>query len=401
MLRFIFLVAILSVLSISCTYNVAEQYTYRVPEQTDDGLIVGTLNEVRMDSVPIIKALDRILAGRYKEVHSLLIYKDGKLVLEEYFSGHRYQWDAPRHQGELVNWNRNMRHSIMSDTKSITSACVGIAVDQGLIQDVNQSIFDYLPEHQHLKTRGKSEITIEHLLTMTSGLDGNEWTAPYASKQNPIVALWFPPCKDPVTCILEKPLVSKPSTSFSYFGGNMIVLGEIIKHATGMTIDAFSEKYLFAPLGVDSADWSLRFENGVIEAAGGLQLTPRDMIKVGATFLNRGLWKESQIISEQWIEKCATPYGGNTGIKIPGEDSGRKGYAYSWWTNQLSHSGRSLDVFYAGGWGGQKIVIIPEMSTVVVFTGGNYLTETQELRIINKYIIPAMNQQKSREFGKE
>jgi len=102
-------------------------------------------------------------------------------VLEEYFPGHKYQWDAPYHLGEWVSWDRDMSHHLMSSTKSITSALIGIAIDHGFIHSVDQSIFDYLPDHKLLCTGGKEKITIEHLLTMTSGLEWVEKSAkPFA-----------------------------------------------------------------------------------------------------------------------------------------------------------------------------------------------------------------------------
>jgi CubicO group peptidase (beta-lactamase class C family) len=376
--------------SVSCTSDPTSQYIYKIPENIDDGLEVGSLDEVNIDPALIEKAVNKIRCGKYKEVHSMLIFKDNKLVFEEYFKGHKYKWDAPKHHGELVTWDRDILHSIMSDTKSITSACIGIAIDKGLIKSVHQSIFDYLPEHQHLNTDGKDKITTEHLLTMTSGLEGDEWSAPYSSSDNPATGIWFT-YKDPITYILERPLIDEPGTSFSYFGGNMIVLGEIIKNAAKMTIEEFSGKYLFEPLGIDSFNWSLKFENGVIETAGGLKITPRAMVKIGATFLNKGVWNGKQIISKQWVEKSATSFPGNNGINIPGEDSGRVGYSYSWWTKQYSNSGKRINMFYAGGWGGQHIMVLPELNTVVVFTGGNYLTKRPPFKILKKYVIPAFN----------
>jgi len=393
MKKAILLISVLSlllVLFVGCESEPAIQYTYIPPENIDDGFDVGSLNEVNIDLALIEKAVNDINRGKYKEVHSMLIFKDNKLVLEEYFQGHKYQWDAPKHHGELVTWDRSMSHCIHSDTKSITSTCIGIAIDHGFIQSVHQSIFDYLPEHQHLNTDGKDKITIEHLLTMTSGLDWKEWSAPYSSEDNPIIGIWFSD-KDPITYILERSLRAEPGTSFTYYGGNMIVLGEIIKNATGMNIDEFSGKYLFEPLGIDSADWWLRFENGVIEAAGGLKLTPRDMAKIGVTFLNNGVWNGQQVISGQWVEKSTVPYPSNDRIKIPGEDSGRVGYSYSWWTKQYSDSGKEINMFWAVGWGGQKIMVFPEVNTVVVFTGGNYTSEVKTFNILEKYIIPALD----------
>ena len=319
----------------------------------------------------------------------MLIFKDNKLVFEEYFKGHKYKWDAPNHHGELVNWTRSMPHCIHSVTKSITSTCIGIAIDLRFIESVHQSIFEYLPEHQHLNTDGKDKITIEHLLTMTSGLEGNEWNMPYSNTDNPIINLWF--CEDPITWVLKKPLINEPGTSFSYFGDGMIVLGEIIKNATKMTIDEFSGKYLFEPLEIDSYNWLLQFRNGVFEAAGGLEITPRDMAKIGVTFLKKGVWNGKQIIPGQWVEKSATLYPGNNRIKVPGEDSERNGYSYSWWIKQFSSSGKRIQMFYALGYGGQYIMVFPELNTVVVFTGGNYLRKPTPFKILRKYIIPVFD----------
>jgi len=289
-----------------------------------------------------------------------------------------------------MTWDKDMLHVIMSDTKSITSTCIGIAIDKGFIESVHQSIFDYLLEHQHLNTDGKDKITIEHLLTMTSGLEWDEWSAPLSSSNNDIVGIWFSD-KDPRSFILERQLVDEPGTSFTYSGGNMIVLGEIIKYATNMNIDEFSGKYLFEPLGIDSFDWWQRFENGVFETGGGLKMTPRDMVKIGVTFLNNGIWNGKQIIPEQWVEKSATPFAGNKGIDVPGSDKKDVGYSYTWWTKTFSYSGKRIDMFYAGGWGGQDIMVFPELNAVVVFTGGTYTSTVKTFALLEKYLIPAIN----------
>jgi len=371
-------------------YNTSAQYSYLAPEALNDGIEVGTLKEVNMEIRAIEEAVKRILGGRYSEVHSLLIYKDGKMVLEEYFQGHAYQWDVPYHHGELVSWDNLMLHDIKSVTKSITSTCIELAIDHGFIESVNQSIFDYLPEHQHLKTGGRDKITIEHLLTMTSGLEWREWSAPYSSPDNPCLGIWYQD-KDPISYILEMPLLDEPGESFNYATGNSMVLGEIIKNASHMNIDEFSMTYLFEPLGIDSSHWAIRYENGVIEAGGSLELTPRAMLKIGILFLNKGVWDGKQIISKEWIEKSARSYGDNQGINIPGVGSGKNGYSYSWWINSVSQAGKHYPMFSAGGWGGQEIMVIPGLNAVVVFTGGNYTSKTPPHKILSKYVVPAMD----------
>jgi CubicO group peptidase (beta-lactamase class C family) len=197
------ILSLLSLLIVSCQLEPSIQYTYQPPENINDGFDVGTLAEVNIDSSLIEKAVNEIHRGKYKEVHSMLIFKDNKLVLEEYFKGHKYKWDGANYHGDLVAWDKSMSHCVHSVTKSITSTCIGIAIDNGFIQSVNQSIFDYLPEHQQLNTDGKDKITIEHLLTMTSGLDWDEWSAPYSSEDNPIIGIWFSD-KDTITYILER-----------------------------------------------------------------------------------------------------------------------------------------------------------------------------------------------------
>ena len=371
-----------------CNNNQKHEIKLNTPQQTNDGLKIGKLAEVNMDVRYLEELTDAIKAGKYKEIHSMLVYKDSRLVFEEYFPGHKFNYEGPYFLGEWVDWDKDKLHSIMSDTKSITSICVGIAVNKGFIKSVHQSIFDYLPEHQRFKSNGKEDITIEHLLTMTSGLEGNEWTSSYADANNPVINLWY--CEDPIACILEKPLLKEPGSTFSYFGGHQILLGEIIKYASGLNIEEFSEKYLFEPLGITSFEWASRFENGVYESAGGLKMTPRDMIKIGATLLNKGMWNNSHIVSKDWVEKSAEPYKGNTGINLPNVISGRNGYSYSWWTNHFNKSGESYKTYNAGGWGGQKIYVIPALSTVVVFTGGNYTSRVKTHKIIQKYIISAI-----------
>ncbi|NNL79733.1 MAG: serine hydrolase [Flavobacteriaceae bacterium] len=379
---------LLPVLILGCKSYSENPYNYRIPEQVEDGITVGTLSDAGIDTSLIQEAVTRIRNGAYGAVHSILIYRKGKLVLEEYFPGYTYKWDAPAHQGQWVNFDKDRPHSIMSDTKSITSTCIGIAIEKGFIESVDQSIFDYLPDHQHLKTDGKDKISIEHLLTMTPGLEWYEWNAPYSSNKNPIIGIWFSD-KDPVSFILEGELRYEPGTHYSYYGGNQILLGEIIRHATSMAIDEFSQKYLFDPLGIDSADWNVRFPNGVIEAAGGLLLKPRDMLKVGVTYLEDGRWNGQQILTKDWIEKSAMPYPANLSIKVPGEDYGRSGYSYSWWTKTFTEAGKENNIYWAGGWGGQKIIVMPDHEAAVVFTGGNYTSKVRQFGVIGDYILPA------------
>ena len=380
------LISILLLLLVSCKDDSSTHYTYQPPENINDGLDVGSLEEVNIDPTLIIEAVNKIHQGIYKEVHSMLIFRKNKLVFEEYFKGHKFKYDTTNHHGELVTWDRTMLHHIMSVTKSITSACIGIAVDKGFIKSVHQSIFDYLPEYQRFCKDGKEKITIENLLTMKSGLDWNEWALPYSNLQNDAVALAL--VENPVTFYLNKPLIDEPGENYKYSGGCNILLGEILKTATGMDIDEFSGKYLFEPLGISQYYWA-RYKNNMVDAAGGLKITPRDMAKIGATFLNDGVWKGKRIISEHWVKKSSVSFPGNSWMNNWDDHWGMRGYAYMWWTHSFVKSGKKMNMYYAAGWGGQFIMVIPELNAVVVFTCGNYLSYRPPFEILKKYILPA------------
>lgn len=290
---------------------------YRAPATAEDGLPVASPAEVGVDVAPLLQAASDISEGQYGEIHSLLLLKDDRLVFEAYFPGHDYVWDAPGFHGPRVNWDREMAHNVHSVGKSITSACVGIAIDKGFIGGVDASIWDYLPEHRYLNTEGKDRITIEHLLAMTSGLEWDEWGASYKDANNDVIAMWVASA-DPIVYVLAKPMVSDPGAKFNYSGGNMVVLGEIIRNATGMDIEAFSGAHLFAPLGIDPPEWSW-INDDVVYAGGDQRMTPLEMLILGALYLNEGVWGGERVLPQAWVGRSASP--------CPGPDHSCLNYA--------------------------------------------------------------------------
>lgn len=388
------IVCVLSFSFLSCFISgcktCVSDFDYEPPVNHADGIAVGTLEAVNIDTSIIAAGVKKIKCGKFNEVHSMLIYKDDALVFEEYYPGHLYVWDAPGYHGGLIQWDGNKLHDIMSCTKSFTSACIGIAIEQGFIDNVHQSIFDYLPDHQAFNKDGKENITIEHLLTMTSGLAWNEWNAAHGSSANDIDRIYIECSNDPVKCVLERKLKKEPGEAFNYNGGGMLILGEILKNASKMDMDAFSMKYLFGPMGVDSSHW-YRFENGSLATDGSLKLTPRDMLKLGITYLHNGIWNDTRLLPAEWVTRSSETYNRNEGINIPIEDTGRNGYGYSWWISEFSHKGEKIKMYRAGGWGGQAIMVFPEVDMVIVFTGGNYATRSKLFSLIRKYVLPAIS----------
>lgn len=363
-------------------------YEYQPPAPYP-GLETGSLSDVGMKIEPVSRAISRLKNGRYKEIHSFLIYKDGLLVLEEYFPGHDYQWAENDHHGELKNWTRDDLHYAHSVSKSVTSILMGVAVKEGFISDLDQSIFKYLPEYAYLNTGDKKYINIEHLLTCTSGLFWEEWNAPLSSRANNQIDVWFHE-KGPVDYVLKRHFIAVPGTHFNYSGGAIDILGEILKNASGMNVDEFSRKYLFDPIGIDTIDWSLIHPSGVYHVAGGLRMKPIDMVKLGILMLNQGKWNDQEILSEDWVKKSMYPYQNNINIKLPNEDIRKVGYSYTWWTKSLEIKGEEVNIYFGNGWGGQKIIVIPDLGMVVVFTGANYLSKIKQFSILEKYVFPAI-----------
>ena len=253
-----------------------------------------------------------------------------------------------------------------------------MAIDQGLIEGVDEKALAYFPEYAHLSDEGKDAITLEHLLTMTSGLEWNEMGLPYTNRGNDLIQLFW--VSDPIEYILSKPVVHEPGTSWYYNGGGTNLLGEVIREATGSRMDAFAERYLFEPLGISDYEWD-HINPEMIHASGNLRLRPRDMAKLGYLFLNDGIWQGKRVVSEEWIEESTKGH-----VKL-----GQSGaYGYQWWLKTYSAGSKTVDSFYAAGWGGQKILVFPSLDMVVVFTGGNYVEQDPTDEIVTRHVLPAV-----------
>ena len=236
---------------ISCTKEDTPEYdivyTYNEPLQTNDGWEVASLSSVGMDETPIAQFMNELLNNIEHKIHGILVIKDGKLVFEEYFPGYAF------YHGPLTDFNHETKHNLASVTKSFTSALIGLAIDHGFIQDADEKVFSFFPEYADLNVGEKDKITIEHLLTMSSGLEWDESTYPYSHPGNDIYQLFHK--DDPIRYILNKPIVSEPGTQFLYSSGSTNVLGEIIRKATGQRADDFANEYLFSPLGITDCLW--------------------------------------------------------------------------------------------------------------------------------------------------
>lgn len=384
----IFLIAVCIVLFQSCNKSktpleASSPYQYRVPPQTNDGWQTGSLDEVGISKEILINLMEDIRGGEYRDIHSILIVKDGKLVFEEYFDGYAYDWSSEQFRGRFVEFDMNTLHNIHSVTKSITSGVLGIAIDKSFIQSVDEKVFDFFPEYSHLKNQEKEQITLKHLLTMTCGLGWNENDVPPGDMNNDVVQLFI--VTDPIEYVLAKPVVSDPGTNFYYHSGGVNVLGEVIKKATGLRMDSFCQQHLFTPLGITEFEWNF-IKPGIVFSSGDLRLRPRDIAKFGYLYLNGGMWNSQRIISEEWIEASYQEQ-----YSFQGDNW--FGYGYLWWLRKDSVQSATVHSYHALGWGGQRSIVFPELSMVVVFTGGNYITSTPVDEIMVQYILPSVSYQ--------
>ena len=338
-------------------------FTYQVPEQLDDGWETASITDVGLDETVIAQLMDILLNDMVHMIHSILIVKDGKLVFEEYFSGYAF------YHGPFTEFDRETKHNMASVTKSFTSALIGLAIDHGFIQDVDQKLFSFFPENSDLNNGGRDTITLEHLLTMTSGLDWDESTYPYSDPRNDIYQLWQQ--NDPIRYILNKPIVTEPGTQFNYSSGLTILLGEIIRDASGSRADDFANEYLFSPLGITDYEWE-ELPNGVLFTSGDMKLRPRDMAKLGDLYLHGGVWRGQQIISGEWVDVSteffinASPYWD---------------YGYKWWLFTYEIESEQIESFMAQGWGGQYIIVIPSLDMVIATTAGYYDEPESEFHV--------------------
>ena len=188
---------------------------------------------------------------------------------------------------------------------------------------------------------------------------------------------------DPVKFVLERNAVEAPGVRFNYNSGLTILLGEVIKNTSGMYVDEFSGQFLFRPLGISNFYWD-KFPNGAIQTDGGLHLRPRDMAKIGYMMLKNGKWRGQQIVSKEWIIESTNAH--------TTHDLGY-GYGYQWRSVKTTINNKEIDMFWASGYGGQRIFIIPTLDLIAVFTSkvfGNPLGGFRPAGILKHYIIPSM-----------
>lgn len=304
------------------------------------GWITSTPAEQGMDAQRVAAGIAQ-LETDFRNLDSLLIVRHGFLVVEKYY----------------VDYGPTKSQGIASVNKSFLSALIGIAIEQGAIPGVDQKMMDYFPEYASTVDGDAYDITLDNLLTMTSGFYWPE-DEPYPS----FVENAFNSAA-PQEALFQSPIIDKPGSRFNYCTACTHVLSIILQDATGMPAQDFAQKFLMDPIGISPESWYWnRNALGYNTGGWGFEMTPRDMAKFGYLYLNNGNWDGEQVIPAEWVRESRRSQIDLGDSPIP--PFRNYGYGYLWWTTSLG----GHPVYYALGHGGQFIYILPTLDMIVVIT---------------------------------
>ncbi len=327
------------------------------PKNIGDGLILSTPLEENMDD----NGLKTIYSDVYQDdnlwsLRSLLVFRNGKLVAETYL----------KDDGDITT-----RHIVWSCTKQYLAVLVGIAIENGIISDVNDPISNYF-DNELINHPDKKGLSIYNLLTMQSGL-GFENNG--LGSDDDILLRQIP--DNSVDYVLSRPLIEEQGVVFDYNDGNPHLLSAIIQKKVGNPTDVWANEVLFSKIEMDNYNW-VRYRDGITMGGWGIETTPREMAKLALCVANNGKWKGQQIVDSGWINQMLTPY-------IHEADLGFS-FGYYWWIDEIRN------IYYMDGHGGQFAFIVPEKDLVIVMTAypntqGKYQILADEAMVIVDRIV--------------
>jgi len=324
---------------------------------------------------PLERLEKRIADGELRQVSSVLVWRDGRLLYEGYFGG-----AAPE-----------TLHDVRSASKSWTALLVGIAIDRGELAGVEARVLPFFAARgpfEHPDPR-KGEITVEDLLTMSSLLECDDWNSFSRGNEERMYVM-----EDWVEFALDLPIKgfapwqappekARYGRSFSYCTAGVTLLGALVEAATGSELEDYARRHLFDPLGVGEVEWK-RSSLGLALAGGGLGMRSRDLLALGRLVLERGRCQGRRVVSEEWIDAMLTP-------RAVVDDETE--YGYLWWTKQLRPDEKVVTAWFASGNGGNKVYVVPALDLVAVITATAYnqpWMHSQAEEILVEHVLPAI-----------
>jgi CubicO group peptidase (beta-lactamase class C family) len=314
-----------------------------------EGWQTATPEAQGMQSQKLVEMMAHVKKNEFP-IDSILIVRNGYLVLDAYF----------------YPFSNEQKHNIMSCTKSIVSALIGIAIDKGYLQNVKQPITDFFPDNAFAADALKKSITLENLLMMASGLK---------CRDSYLYRHWgffdMRASNDWAQFVLDLPMEAAPGEKFEYCNGVSYLLSAIIQNTTKMKTFDFARTHLFEPLGITDVEWE-RSPQGIDVGYGAMWLKPHDMAKIGWLYLNKGRWGEKQVVPSAWVEDSTRGH-----INATLFDR----YGYQWWVDSSGY-------YMAVGHRGQRIFVVPDKNLVAVFTGSGGRSQFLK-NMLDFYIIPS------------
>lgn len=307
-------------------------------------------------------------ADIFKNITSIVVLKNGKILIEEYFN----------------NANRNTLHDVRSVGKSFASTVAGIAVGEGFLKNENQT----LKEFYNLKAYAnyspeKENIALKDLLTMSSVFEGNDDDWQSAGHEEKMY-----PTKNWVEFTLDLPVDStQAKDEWHYFTAGVVLLGDILNQIVPGGLEKYADEKLFKPLGITQYKWQYTPQK-VANTAGGIRMNTLDFAKYGQLYKNKGKWNGKQILPKEWVNKTFTRH-----KTIPSREN--EFYGYLFWNKKYNVNGKEYETFYCAGNGGNKIFIFKDQPLVVVITATAFnapYSHSQVDKMIEDFILPAVLQ---------
>ncbi|MBX7152180.1 beta-lactamase family protein [bacterium] len=345
-LGFVLLIVVSSVVS-------QEINGWKISGESYDKTLIGELKK-------------KIADDTYKQINGIVVIRNEKLLIEEYFNGE----------------GRDSLHNPRSVSKTMAGSVLGIAIHEGYLNNVDQTLAEFydLKQYDHFDAK-KSQVKLKHLITMSSGFDGFDFDEKSIGNEENMY-----PQDNWIQWALNLPMASdrNPGDKWYYFTGGVVLLGDILNSKVPGGLEKYADEKLFKPLGITNYRWQYTPQN-VPNTAGGFQLSALDFAKYGQLYKNGGKWKGKQIIPADWVKKSFTKY-------LPTTVQGNE-YGYLWWIKTYKVNGKSYEVYYCTGTGGNKIFVFANEPLVIVVTASAYRyrnAHPQVDEMMEKYIIPAV-----------
>ncbi len=333
-------------------------FTSIEPKNIGDGHLISNPTSENVDSLIINEIYEDVYEDENLwSLRSLLVFRNGKFISEAYL----------KDEQDITN-----KHIVWSCTKQVMGALTGIALENGLINDINDPISVYFDSELN-DHPDKANITIKNLLSMQSGIDyNNEEQTDELLRQIP---------ENSLELILNRPMNSSPGEKFHYNDGNPHLMSALIQKITNKPADEYAEEFLFSRIEMTNYNW-LRYKDGVTFGGFGIEITPRELSKIALCVADQGRWKGQQIINSDWIEEM-------TSVQTKMEGS-EYAFGYFWWIDEIRN------VHFMWGVGGQFAFIVPDKNLVIAMTSfpntkGEYEIQANEALDIVDRIINASN----------